>query len=203
MHTFSPLALILALFGPAVTAAQEAEQPEKYLLLATNRTGTMEEELNEAGGRGYRIAGAQGGETAFGGTEAVVVMALDPEGRRFRYILLATSRTGTMQEELNEAPPEYELVAMTMFRSTFSNPKSPTASLDGSGFSPPQRTPDLIAPTILSAPDPPHKLLSPIPTSVRRHWCRHCQRKFATVHSSVYKHFNLRRGRRFTGHFQA
>ena len=35
--------------------------------------------------------------------EAVVIMALDPEGRRFRYILLATSRTGTMQKELNEA----------------------------------------------------------------------------------------------------
>ena len=47
MHTFSRLALILALFGPAVTAAQEAEQPEKYLLLATNRTGTMQGELNE------------------------------------------------------------------------------------------------------------------------------------------------------------
>ena len=42
-----------------------------------------------------------------------------PEGRRFRYILLATSRTGTMQEELNAVPPDYELVAMTVFRSTF------------------------------------------------------------------------------------
>ena len=79
----------------------------------------MGDELNEAGARGYRVAGAQGGETAFGGNEAVVIMALDPEGRRFRYILLATSRTGTMQEELNEVPPEYELVAMTVFSSTF------------------------------------------------------------------------------------
>ena len=34
-----------------------------------------------------------------------------------KYLLLATSRTGTMQEELNAAPPEYELVAMTVFRS--------------------------------------------------------------------------------------
>ena len=62
-------------------AAQQADDPEKYLLLATSRTGTMEEELNEAGVRGYRVAGAQGGETAFGGDEAVVIM-LDPEGRR-------------------------------------------------------------------------------------------------------------------------
>ena len=41
-----------------------AQEPEKYLLLATNRTGTMQDELNEAGARGYRFAGTQGGETA-------------------------------------------------------------------------------------------------------------------------------------------
>ena len=62
-------------------AAQQVDDPEKYLLLATSRTGTMEEELNAAGARGYRVAGAQGGETAFGGDEAVVIMRLDPEGR--------------------------------------------------------------------------------------------------------------------------
>ena len=82
-----------------LTPSGMAQQPEKYLLLATNRTGTMQDELNEAGARGYRFAGTQGGETAFGGREAVVIMTLDPEGRRFRYILLATNRTGTMQRE--------------------------------------------------------------------------------------------------------
>ena len=111
-----PLSL-LVLIPPA--AAQESDQPEKFLLLATNRTGTMEEELNEAGARGYRFAGAQGGETAFGGREAVVIMTLDPDGRRFRYLLLATNRTGTMQDEMNEAPPEYDFAGMTVFSSTF------------------------------------------------------------------------------------
>ncbi|MYD88179.1 MAG: hypothetical protein F4137_11370 [Acidobacteria bacterium] len=96
-----------------------AQQPEKYLLLATKRTGTMQDEMNEAGARGYRFAGTQGGETAFGGREAVVIMTLDPEGRRFRYILLATNRTGTMQREMNEAPPEYNFAGMTVFSSTF------------------------------------------------------------------------------------
>ena len=115
--TRTGLALGLALF--AFTLPAKAEQPAKYLILVTSSTGTMEEELNAAGARGYRVAGAQGGQTAFGGNEAVVIMALNPEGRQFRYILLATNRTGTMQEELNEAPPEYELVAMTVFRSTF------------------------------------------------------------------------------------
>ena len=108
---------MLAFTLPAM--AQQAEEPDKYLLLATNRTGTMEEELNEAGERGYRFAGTQGGETAFGGNEVVIIMKLDPEGRRFRYILLATSRTGTMEREMNEAPPEYEFVGMTVFSSTF------------------------------------------------------------------------------------
>ena len=111
-------ALTLLVVAPPATAEQP-EQLEKYLLLATNRTGTMEDELNEAGARGYRFAGTQGGETAFGGREAVVIMALDPEGRRFRYILLATNRTGTMQRELNEVPPEYDFAGMTVFSSTF------------------------------------------------------------------------------------
>ena len=95
------------------------EAQEKFRLLATNRTGTMENELNEAGAAGYRFQATQGGETAFGGREAVVIMRLDPEGRRYRYILLATSRTGTLHEELNEVPDEYELVGMTVFSSTF------------------------------------------------------------------------------------
>ena len=46
-------------------------------------------------------------------------MTLDPEGRRFRYILLATNRTGTMQTEMNEAPPEYSFVGMTVFDTRF------------------------------------------------------------------------------------
>ena len=36
-----------------------------------------------------------------------------------KYLILATNRTGTMEDELNEVPPEYELVAMTVFKSTF------------------------------------------------------------------------------------
>ena len=36
-----------------------------------------------------------------------------------KYLLLATNRTGTMQEELNEAPPEFNFVGMKVFSSTF------------------------------------------------------------------------------------
>ena len=78
---------------PPLAAAQE-----RFTLLATNRTGTMEDELNEAGAAGYRFVATQGGDMAFGGREAVVVMELDPEGRRYRYMLLATT-TATMAPE--------------------------------------------------------------------------------------------------------
>ena len=106
--------MVCALMLAAPAAAQD-----KFLLLAANRTGTMQDELNAAGANGYRFAGTQGGETAFGGNEVVVVMVRDPEGRRFRYILLATSRTGTMERELNGAPPQFNVVGMTVFSSTF------------------------------------------------------------------------------------
>jgi len=36
-----------------------------------------------------------------------------------KFLLLATSRTGTMQKELNEAPPEYEIAGMTVFKTAF------------------------------------------------------------------------------------
>ena len=117
---FACLTFVLALLAPDLIAQdQKADQPDKFLLLATSRTGTMQKELNEAGARGYRFAGTQGGETAFGGSEVVVIMSLDPEGRRYRYILLATSRTGTMQKELNEVSPDYEVAGMTVFQSRF------------------------------------------------------------------------------------
>ena len=103
----------------ALMLAAPAAAQDKFLLLATSRTGTMQDELNAAGANGYRFAGTQGGETAFGGNEVVVVMVRDPEGRRFSYILLATSRTGTMEQELNGVPPEFNVVGMTVFSSRF------------------------------------------------------------------------------------
>ena len=46
-----------------------------------------------------------------------VLGAVAPAQERFK--LLATSRTGTMEKELNAVPPEFEFVAMTLFESTF------------------------------------------------------------------------------------
>lgn len=105
---------MLCSVGVAPGAAQE-----RFKVLATNRTSTMEVELNEAGSDGYRFVGTQGGETFFGGSETVVLMMRDPEGKRFRYILLATSRTSTMESELNDVPTEFNYVGMTVFKTRF------------------------------------------------------------------------------------
>ena len=105
---------MLCSIGVAPGVAQE-----RFKILAANRTSTMEIEINEAGAAGYRFLGTQGGETLFGGSETVLLMMLDPADRRFRYLLLATSRTSTMERELNDIPPEFNYVGMTVFKTTF------------------------------------------------------------------------------------
>jgi hypothetical protein len=64
-----------------------------------------------------------GGETSFGGSEVVVIMVKDSlrEGRpKFEYKLLATSKTSTMQKELQQAGDAgFEYQGQTVFSSTF------------------------------------------------------------------------------------
>ena len=62
-------------------AAQQADDPEKYLLLATSRTGTMEEELNEAGGsRLPRRRGTRRGDGVRRGTRRSSSCRWTPKG---------------------------------------------------------------------------------------------------------------------------
>src|SRR5690349_10405006 len=112
--------LILILAGGAL--AQSAARIE-YRLLATNRTSTMQREMNEAADAGYRFGGVMGGETSFGGSEVVVVMYRDStraSKQKFEYRLLATSRTSTMQKELQQAGDAgFEYQGQSVFSSTF------------------------------------------------------------------------------------
>ena len=120
------LVLILAVVpvssgAPWAAAFDQTPTPTEYRVLATNRTSTMERELNEAADAGYRFRAVMGGETAFGGNEVVVVMAPIGEGKsRYAYKLLATNRTSTMQNELQEAADAgYEYMGQTVFKTTF------------------------------------------------------------------------------------
>jgi hypothetical protein len=94
----------------------------EHRVLATSRTSTMEKEMNEAAEAGYRFGGVMGGETSFGGSEVVVVMSRnDRREARFEYRLLATSKTSTMQRELQHAGDAgFEYRGQTAFETAFS-----------------------------------------------------------------------------------
>ena len=118
------LALIcpVTLGGQHRLAAQEQRPVEyDYLLLATNKTSTMQEEMQEASDSGYAFVGVMGGDTSFGGSEVVVVMQREPDSEpRFEYRLLATSKTSTMQKEMQEAGDAgFEYRGQTVFGTTF------------------------------------------------------------------------------------
>ncbi len=102
-------------------AHAQAKASSEYRILATNKTSTMEKEMNEAADTGFRFQAAMGGETAAGGSEVVAVMRRDAESRgRFAYELLATSRTSTMEKELREAAAAgFEYRAQSVFKSAF------------------------------------------------------------------------------------
>jgi hypothetical protein len=98
-----------------------AAQEFQYRLLATNKTSTMEKELNAAASSGFRFETAIGGESAFGGKEVVAVMKrTGGDAERYHYKLLATNKTGTMQKELQSAAREgYIYRAQTVFETAF------------------------------------------------------------------------------------
>ena len=93
-----------------------------YRLLATSKTSTMEKEMNAAADAGFVFGGVMGGESALGGKEVLVVMSknLDAPVANKKYVLLATSKTGTLQKELQQAGDEgFEYCGQTVFESAF------------------------------------------------------------------------------------
>ena len=109
--------LVLSLVLPVVATAQS----NGYKVLATNKTSTMQKEMQEAAAAGYRFGAVMGGETSFGGNEVVVLMQKPSSAEgRFEYRLLATSKTSTMQKELQSAADAgFEYIGQTVFKSTF------------------------------------------------------------------------------------
>ena len=92
-------------------------EPYQYKLLATSRTGTMEKELNQTAEGGYRLLPStmiakKGGFTS--DVEIVMVLECPPHPvNRYQYILLATTRTSTLQKEVTQAKNAgYKIVGM-------------------------------------------------------------------------------------------
>ena len=116
---------IAALAAPKMipNATPAVSNQQEYRVLATNKTSTMQKEMNEAADAGYQFGGVMGGETSFGGSEVVVVMSKSITAKnngRYEYRLLATSKTSTMQKEIQEAGDAgFEYLGQTVFKSTF------------------------------------------------------------------------------------
>ena len=112
-----PIVLVLL----ATVTSSAMAQAVSYRLLATTKTSTMQKEMNEAADAGYRFGGVMGGDTAFGGGEVLAIMVRMPEvAPKYAYRLLATSKTSTMQKEMQEAGDAgFEYRGQTVFSSTF------------------------------------------------------------------------------------
>ncbi len=136
MSRFSLLSLLILALSTSIALSAElkdglmqedalaSNRQYEYRLLATSKTSTMQKEMDEAGEAGFRFAGVMGGDTAFGGSEVVVVLSKDRESQDpgdYQYKLLATSKTSTMQKELQEAGDEgFEYRGQTVFETKFS-----------------------------------------------------------------------------------
>ncbi|MBS1797192.1 MAG: hypothetical protein JSS81_25420 [Acidobacteria bacterium] len=114
---------ILLIFCLLLSSFAAVSAQVQYKLIATKKTSTAEKEINEAADAGFRFDGVSGGKTAFGGAEVVIIMSkpanADSRGR-YRYKLLATSRTSTMQKELQQAGDNgFEYCGQTVYESAF------------------------------------------------------------------------------------
>ncbi len=91
--------MLSVMFVSALSAEQlQLDPKQRFYFLKTNKTSTMQEELEHAAGMGFRIiSGAPGGDAM-----AVLLERVAQPPEVFSYKLLATSKTSTMEKEMNE-----------------------------------------------------------------------------------------------------
>ncbi len=106
-----------------LTSSGEAKTKYKYKLLATNKTSTMQKELQEFGNAGFEFKGQTVFETSFGGKEVVIILEKNlsvADLPKYEYKLFATSKTSTMEKELNSVSDQnYQFVGITVAQTAF------------------------------------------------------------------------------------
>jgi hypothetical protein len=111
-YIFASTLILLVGCGLCFGQDDKSSADLQYKLLATIKTSTMQKELDETAARGYPIL--VGSPTS----DAEMAVFLSREGtvaEPFKYKLLATTRTGTMQKELNDAAADgFRLLPSTM-----------------------------------------------------------------------------------------
>lgn len=102
-------------------AGAAAKGARQYRLLATNRTSTLQKEMQNLGLEGFTYKGQTIFESTFGGKEVAAIMERDPSAGevRYDYRLLATSRTSTMEKELRDVGAEgFRLLGVSVGKSS-------------------------------------------------------------------------------------
>ena len=111
------------LVSSLIAAPADNARHFEYRVLATKKTSTMEKELNAAGTEGFRFEGIMGGNTEWGGSEAVAVVSRErgiEKRASFDYKLMATSKTSTMQKDMQQAADQgFGYRGQTVFDTTF------------------------------------------------------------------------------------
>ena len=111
------------LAGSLIASPADNGHRFEYRVLATKKTSTMEKELNAAGTEGFRFEGIMGGNTEWGGSEAVAVVSRErgvEKRASFEYRLMATSKTSTMQKEMQQAADQgFGYRGQAVFETTF------------------------------------------------------------------------------------
>lgn len=117
--------LLCALATTALAQEKESKKPEaqkgaklkiepdqRYLMLATQKTSTMQKELDEAAALGFRIV--TGSPTSTSEMAVLLERVADPSAP-YQYKLLSTTKIATMRKELNEVAQEgFRLLPRTM-----------------------------------------------------------------------------------------
>jgi hypothetical protein len=107
----------------AVMSRRSGTRPRvAYRLLATNRTSTMEKELQAAADEGFEYRAQSVFKAAFGGEEVVCILERDKDAdaHRSRYKLLATTKTSTLEKEMAQAGlAGYEILGITVAKTAF------------------------------------------------------------------------------------
>ena len=87
-------------------------------MLATSKTSTLQNELQEAADAGWHAVGQTVFESMFGGKETAGILERNPDApstSRYDYKLIATSKTSTLEKELREAVEQgYTAVNLTV-----------------------------------------------------------------------------------------
>jgi hypothetical protein len=107
------LGLILVCI-PTIAIAQDSklDLSQRFLLLATTKTSTMQKELDQAAAAGYRVLA---GSRTRGAEAAIILEKIATPPAVYEYYVLATTRTSTMERELNDqAARGFRLLPRTM-----------------------------------------------------------------------------------------